>query len=298
MLRLKPALTYAQQIERLKNAHNLLIADDADALEILKKVNYYRLSAYGIGLFQENDKEKYVDGTSLEHLYRLHEFDSVFRNKLIHVIEQIEIQLRAQLSNFIALKYGPEGYVDETHFEYKKLKNGKSVHAMLMENFLKEQECQKNVPFVKHHINKYDGHFPMWAAIELFTFGNLSSLYSIMVLDDRKEIARLYNTDPKYLGSWILALVELRNICAHYGRLYNMPLKQTPRLYSEHQKYRVGTLNKIFPALLSIKRMLNSDERWDSFEIQLEKLIDNYSDIIQLPCMGFPEEWKDVLSRK
>lgn len=298
MLRLKPALTYAQQIERLKNAHNLLIADDADALEILKKVNYYRLSAYGIGLFQENDKEKYVDGTSLEHLYRLHEFDSVFRNKLIHVIEQIEIQLRAQLSNFIALKYGPEGYVDETHFEYKKLKNGKSVHAMLMENFLKEQERQKNVPFVKHHINKYDGHFPMWAAIELFTFGNLSSLYSIMVLDDRKEIARLYNTDPKYLGSWILALVELRNICAHYGRLYNMPLKQTPRLYSEHQKYRVGTLNKIFPALLSIKRMLNSDERWDSFEIQLEKLIDNYSDIIQLPCMGFPEEWKDVLSRK
>ena len=298
MLRLKPALTYAQQIERLKNAHNLLITDDADALEILKKVNYYRLSAYGIGLFQENDKEKYVDGTSLEHLYRLHEFDSVFRNKLIHVIEQIEIQLRAQLSNFIALKYGPEGYVDETHFEYKKLKNGKSVHAMLMENFLKEQERQKNVPFVKHHMNKYDGHFPMWAAVELFTFGNLSSLYSIMVLDDRKEIARLYNTDPKYLGSWILALVELRNICAHYGRLYNMPLKQTPRLYSEHQKYRVGTLNKIFPALLSIKRMLNSDERWYSFEIQLEKLIDNYSDILQLPCMGFPEEWKDVLSRK
>ena len=43
----------------------------AVAFEILKKVNYYRLSAYGIGLKQKDDKERYVDGISLEHIYRL-----------------------------------------------------------------------------------------------------------------------------------------------------------------------------------------------------------------------------------
>ena len=298
MPQLKPALTYSQQIDRLKNVHSLSITDDDDALEILKKVNYYRLSAYGLGLYREDDKEKYIDGISLEYLYRLYEFDSIFRNKLIHVIEQIEIQLRTQLSNFIALKYGPEGYIHQEHFEYKKRKNGESVHSMILESFNKEREHQKNAPFVKHHMSKYEGHFPIWVAVELFTFGNLSSLYSIMILEDRKEIARLYDTDPKYLGSWILALVEIRNICAHYGRLYNMPLKQTPHLYSEHQRYRVGTLNKIFPALLSIKRMLKSDERWYFFETQLERLIDKYKDVVRLQCVGFPEEWKDVLSKK
>lgn len=298
MPQLKPALTYDQQIDRLKNVHNLSIVDDAAALEILKKVNYYRLSAYGLGLSKKDDKEKYIDGISLEHIYRLYEFDSIFRNMLIHVIEQLEIQLRTQISNFLALTYGSEGYVDPAHFTDKKTKTGESVHATVMESFIKERDHQKNAPFVKHHMDKYEGHFPVWVAIELFTFGNLSSLYSIMVLDDRKEIARLYNTEPKYLGSWILALVEIRNICAHYSRLYNMPLKQTPHLYPEYQKYRIGTLNKVFPALLCIKRMLNSDERWCSFETQLEALIDEYSDVVRLSFMGFPKEWKEILSKK
>lgn len=298
MPQLKPALTYDQQIDRLKNVHNLSISDDAAALEILKKVNYYRLSAYGLGLSQKDDKEKYIDGISLEHIYRLYEFDSIFRNILIHVIEQLEIQLRTQISNFLALKYGSEGYVDPAHFTEKKTKNGEPVHTTVMESFNKEREHQKNAPFVKHHMAKYEGHFPVWVAVELFTFGNLSSLYSIMVLEDRKEIARLYNTEPKYLGSWILVLVEIRNICAHYSRLYNMPLKQTPHLYPEYQKYRVGTINKVFPALLAIKRMLNYDERWNAFEIQLEALIDEYSDVVRLSFMGFPKEWREVLSKK
>ena len=298
MPQLKPALTYDRQIDRLKNVHNLSISDDAAALEILKKVNYYRLSAYGLGLSQKDDKEKYIDGISLEHIYRLYEFDSIFRNILIHVIEQLEIQLRTQISNFLALKYGSEGYVDPAHFTEKKTKNGEPVHTTVMESFNKEREHQKNAPFVKHHMAKYEGHFPVWGAVELFTFGNLSSLYSIMVLEDRKEIARLYNTEPKYLGSWILVLVEIRNICAHYSRLYNMPLKQTPHLYPEYQKYRVGTINKVFPALLAIKRMLNCDERWNAFEIQLEALIDEYSDVVRLSFMGFPKEWREVLSKK
>ncbi len=269
MPQLKPALTYDQQIDRLKNVHNLSISDDAAALEILKKVNYYRLSAYGLGLSQKDDKEKYIDGISLEHIYRLYEFDSIFRNILIHVIEQLEIQLRTQISNFLALKYGSEGYVDPAHFTEKKTKNGEPVHTTVMESFNKEREHQKNAPFVKHHMAKYE-----------------------------KEIARLYNTEPKYLGSWILALVEIRNICAHYSRLYNMPLKQTPHLYPEYQKYRVGTINKVFPALLAIKRMLNCDERWNAFEIQLEALIDEYSDVVRLSFMGFPKEWREVLSKK
>lgn len=296
MPQLKPALTYEQQIDRLKNVHNLSIPDDAVALDILKKVNYYRLSAYGLGLTKKDDKEKYIDGISLEHLFRLYEFDSSFRNLLVHVIEQLEIQLRTQISNFLALKYGSEGYIDAANFADIKNKDGESIHSAIIESFKKEQDHQRNAPFVKHHRDKYNGHFPIWVAIELFTFGNLSSMYSIMRIDDRKAIAKLYNTDANYLGSWILALVEIRNICAHYSRLYNMPLKQMPYLYSEYRKYRVSRLNKVFPALLSIKRMLNSDERWRSFIISLEALIDEYSDVVILPFMGFPKDWKDVLS--
>ena len=124
MAQLKPALTYDEQIERLKAVHNLLITDDSSALGILKRVNYYRLSAYGIGLKTLEDKEKYIDGISLEHIYRIYKFDSIFRNKLIHVIEQIEIQLRTQISNHLALKYGSEGYMIPDNFTDKRKKDG------------------------------------------------------------------------------------------------------------------------------------------------------------------------------
>ncbi len=296
MIELKLALTYEEQVEHLINAHNLSIDDPEKAVQTLKRVNYYRLSAYGIGLTQKEEPEKYRDGISLRHLHRLYKFDSLFRNKLIHVIEQIEIQLRTQISNYLSLKYGPECHMDSQNFIDKKTKNNKSVYVIIIDNFRKECEHQKNALFVKHHMNKYRGHFHIWVAVELFTFGNLSSIYSIMQNEDQQAIADLYETQRRYLGSWILALVEIRNICAHYSRLYNMPLKQTPYLYSEYQKYRQGSINKVFPVLLVIKRMQSSSDLWKSFEKDIEALFDEYNDVIQLPFIGFPKDWKSVLS--
>ena len=293
---LKKPLTYEQQIERLRSAHNLIITDEAAAIEVLKKVTYYRLSAYGIGLKQKEDQEKYVDGITLSGLYRLYQFDSAFRNKLIHLIEQIEICLRTQIANYLALKYGSEGYVDPSHFIYKERTDGSSVHDEILKNFRKECERQRNLPFVKHHMEKYGGHFPIWVAVELFTFGNLSSLYSIMLPEDRKAIAALYDTEPHYLGSWLLALVEVRNICAHYSRLYNMPLKQRPFLYSESRQYGNQKLNKVFPVLITVKRMLNTDPTWNSFSSELSTLIEEYQDVLRLSFMGFPPNWKDILA--
>ena len=72
----KPPLTYEEQIKRFKEFHNLLIDDDEEALLILKKINYYRLSGYGNGLTLPNDKDKYRPGISLKHLYQLYTFDS------------------------------------------------------------------------------------------------------------------------------------------------------------------------------------------------------------------------------
>ncbi len=175
-------------------------------------------------------------------------------------------------------------------------KNGDSIHSIIIDNFKKEIEHQKNVPFVKHHMEKYGGHFPVWVAIELFTFGNLASLFSIMKREDQKAIAKIYNTEPRYLESWILALVEIRNICAHYSRLYNMPLKQTPHLYKEYLKYRTIKINKVFPALLVIKRMLGKDPLWREYTTNLEQLMNEYNDVVILSFIGFPKEWKDVLN--
>lgn len=297
-MQLKPALTYKAQIDRLINVHNLKITNKNEAIKILKQVNYYRLSGYGIGLKKKNNPEEYRDGITLKHLYKLYCFDSALRNALVHLIEQLEIQLRAQISYLLAIKYGPEGYMNISNFSDKVTKDGDSVHNRIIKKFEEESNRQKNIPFVKHHITKYKRHFPIWVAVELFTFGNLSSLYSILKKEDQKEIASIYKTKPEYLTSWILSMVEIRNICAHYVRLYNMPLKQEPRLYSEHRKYASKRIHKLFPALIVLRRMTCPTEHWENFYNQLKKLMDSYQDVVNLSFMDFPAEWEKVLGLK
>jgi len=55
-------------------------------------------------------------------------------------------------------------------------------------------------------------------------------------------------------------------------------------------------MNKIFPVLLVIKRMQDDRDLWKSFEKNLEGLFDEYRDVINLSFIGFPKEWKLVLS--
>lgn len=291
---LKTALNYEDQITKLKVDHNLKIKDEVYAMEILKKVNYYRLSGYGIGLKKDNNKEHYKDHVTIEHLFNLYCFDSQFKNNLIRTIEQIEIELRTQIAYHLAITYGSDALMHAEHFIHKTNKRGQTIYSIINENLSNEVNRQKNKPFVKHHLRKYDGKFPIWVSVELMSFGNLSSLFSILKDEDQKVISNHYDTDPKFLKNWILCLVEVRNICAHYTRLYNMPLKVNPRLYSENEKYK-GKQNKIFPILLIINRILNSNDQWESLLKDLENTFNKYQDYINYEFMGFPSNWKDIL---
>ena len=73
-----------------------------------------------------------------------------------------------------------------------------------------------------------------------------------------------------------------------------MPLKETPRLYSENERYK-GKQNKIFPILLIIKRILNSNDQWESLLKDLENTFNEYQGYFNYKFMGFPPNWKDIL---
>lgn len=293
-MQLKPPLTYDEQIKKLKEEHNLKIYNYEFAIKILKKVNYYRLSGYGIGLKKSNNKEHYKDYVNIEYLFNLYNFDRQFKNTLIRIIEEIEIELRTQIAYYLSIKYGSDVLMKENNFIHKINKDGQTIYSTIIENLKKEIHRQKNTPFVNHHIKKYNGNFPIWVTVELMSFGKLSSLFSILKNIDQKNIAKYYNTTPKYLKNWILCLVEIRNICAHYMRLYNMPLKVNPKLYKENKKYKKNQ-NKIFPVLLIIKRMLNSNEQWDYLLKDIKTTFKTYNKILDIKKMNFPENWEEVL---
>lgn len=291
---LKEPRSYDEQIARLTEEHGLIIENPEAAREILSRVNYYRLSAYGIGLKQRENPERFVEGITLKHLYRLYCFDSKLRSIIIPAIESIEIEFRTKLAYHLAMTYGAEGYQEKSNFIVKTDSSGNDIYDVTVKQKLaNEIKKQKNLPCVKHHNEVYGGHFPIWVAVELFSFGMLSSLYSVLKDEDKKAVAKEYNTDPKHLKSWVLALQELRNYCAHYNRIYNMPFKQTASLYKEYKKYEG---NRLFSVLLVIKRITHNNESWRNLLAALSALLEEYTEA-NLIFMEFPTKWYDILSK-
>lgn len=283
---IKPATTFDEQIEKIKS-RGCIIGDEVWAKEVLKQINYYRLTAYFLP-YKEPD-ETYVEGTTFNNMYRTYEFDRKLRHLLYSTIEEIEIMLRAQLSYYHAHKYGPLGYKDEANYN----KNHK--HDVFCEKIEDDLKQNKNKLAVKHHIEHYDSQFPIWVIIELFTVSQLSFFYSDMLRTDKKAIAKqVFKTTDTNLSSWLRCFTELRNHCAHYSRLYNVDLPSRPATPTG-LACKLG--HKVFDYIMVLKFLYYDSARWKvEFVEHLKALIEEYESSIDLSLIGFPENWQQILT--
>lgn len=76
-----------KQVEKLKK-HGCEIEDFEQALLILSKINYYKLSAYFLP-FRLNDGT-YAPGTSLIKVYKIYQFERQLLSFLYGVVQEIE----------------------------------------------------------------------------------------------------------------------------------------------------------------------------------------------------------------
>lgn len=114
-----------------------------------------------------------------------------------------------------------------------------------------------------------------------------------MMNPDKKEVAKIFGVGYTYLESWLESISYVRNICAHYGRLYNAKLSKTPILYKEYSEAGIGN-NRIFGVLLCMKNLLKKDMYWNIFVDQMDNLFEKYENV-DIKTMGFPEMWKNLL---
>jgi len=75
---------------------------------------------------------------------------------------------------------------------------------------------------VRHFKTKYtaSAHLPIWMAVELMSLGNVTSMYQGCTDDVHDLVAtHVGGVSNAIFGSWLLTLLNVRNICAHHGRL-------------------------------------------------------------------------------
>jgi len=110
-------------------------------------------------------------------------------------------------------------------------------------------------------------------------------------------VAGEYGLPDRVFGSWLRTLNEVRNVCAHHGRLWNRdlgnnPLLPNPRKYpSWHEPARVPQ-NKLFVVILMLRHCLRVVAPTSAWPRRFETLVSEFPEV-PLAWMGFPKNWKE-----
>lgn len=285
----QPPMTIDEQVENLKSI-GLIVNDEEYAKKILNDISYFRLiKAYSLNLKPKNGK--YSDKVTFEQIVELYLFNANFRQLIFPEIEKVEINVRCRIANYFAEQYGVLGYLEPDKFANPE------YHKSFLDDIEEEIRRNAKAPLVKNFRENYEGgNLPIYALVEVFSFGTLSKFYKNMMNQDKKIVAKSFGIGYTYLESWLESISYIRNICAHYGRLYNAKLSKTPSLYKEYTQVGIGN-NRVFSVLLCLKHLLKNDRHWNLFVDKIEMLFDKYESV-DIKTMGFPENWKELLENK
>ena len=241
----QPPMTIDEQVKKKKNI-GLIVDDEEYVKKILNDISYFRLiKAYSLNLKSKNGC--YNKQTTFKEIVDLYLFNSNFRQLIFPEIEKVEINVRCRLANFYAEQYGVLGYLQAENF------SNENYHAQFLEDIKEEVRRNSKAPFVRNFKENYEGgNLPIYALVEVFSFGTLSKFYKNMLNKDKKAIAKTFGVGYTYFESWLESISYVRNICAHYGRIYNAKLSKTPILYKESTQVGIGN-NRIYGVLLCLK---------------------------------------------
>ena len=136
----KPFKSYDEQIALLRE-RGLIITDDVYARDVLKRMNYYRFSAYSLTL-RENDR--FFPEVTLQDMVALYDFDQEFRSIIFKYGAVVETVARAYIAYYHARQHGPIGYLNNQNFESEQ------YHAVFLST-LNREISRSDEPFIVHH---------------------------------------------------------------------------------------------------------------------------------------------------
>lgn len=292
----KQILTIAQQIKSFVDA-GMIITSQEDVERALKSVGFYRLRGYSFHLY-DNSTKKYVPGTKFEDILKLYQFDQKLSVLTFSMISKIEVALRVRLVEALLVHGDALILQDSSIFKEKKM-YWQNMSAIASEI------ARSNDVFIKHNFDNHEGEVPVWAVVEVISFGTLSkiiknlktgtgSAYSILAANYQytSKKGNLVNPSQKMFASWVQAVSVLRNMCAHNSRIYNRTIHTAPEILNADKVTPSSAHNGVYQILLAMKYLRSSDEEWTLFVDELDKLIQNNSRVISLTAMNLPIDWK------
>lgn len=287
----KPPLSLSEGVDWLR-AHGVVIEDreQIQAERFLKSETVFRLMHI-----------VKTAGGSLEfsELKQIYYFDRQLRNAFLEAFEILEVQLRNTLISVLMEEPGAGAFIYESPeiFDPTAMKD----HARWLIDLRLKVEKRGQEGFVSYYKEKYRDDFPrlpIWAMVELMTFGELVDFCFNLSLMTKVKIAHNYCMDGRILFNWFQNYSDVRNACAHHRILYGRDLNRSHKPFSgtwgEAHSGRVGAVLLSLMKLLSLGcgiKDRNKDflSHWNK---RIKKLCDKNRTIpLLMKGYGFPEDF-------
>ena len=282
----KKPTTIEEQIKLLES-REVVIEDENFAKKFLRIYNYYFVTGYLHPYKTSDDKYKNISFNGIATQIK---FDMRLREICMYALDIIEKGLKTIIAYEFSHNYenGNIAYAYSLYFP-----NDEDKHTRLMEHYNVSLNNNKELPYVKHNMKTY-GILPTWVAIELFTLGNIEKFFSMLDTNTKKKIESIIGFPKNKIQNWIENLRIFRNMVAHNQRLYNFSILSMPKKAKEYNKQT----GKIFDYVIVMKYLFLDAEDWNTYVLpRFEYIFDDFKDNIDLKCIGFPNDWKNILTK-
>lgn len=232
----KNFITYNQQMRKLRNNKHIDCSGSKDKKTLVRMgyfniVNGYK-TPFTCGV-DSNGDHVYLPNTSLEHLYKLKNFDDDLRLFLLRYITQIEEEVRT-LTGYKFDQSNNDGkipwYDTNAYSSSSSLQNRMNAISSAYSELSSSQ-----LDYVKFYMNNHTS-IPTWIMIKVVNFSTFINILNNSKTAVTHNICKLYdmmdsNGKPnvKLLIGSLHWLRKVRNSCAHNERIFCIHQSQESR---------------------------------------------------------------------
>ena len=305
---LKAYFSIAEHINLLQS-RGMEVPDPVWAESWLRRVGYYRFSGYARPFRRKTTdgklEECFVPGVSFRQVADFYVFDKRLRLAALDALERIEVAARSEIANCL----GAKDCLAHRNAGAGVLRADFLSPWGEWSNWLRKHDSRVKQSgkdaFVRHHKDKYYGHLPIWASVELWDFGMTSHFYSGMKGVEQLAVARQLGVpNAGVMASWLRAMNFIRNVSAHHGRLWNRSVTDQPKAvapgvipgFDPPPPINDIAWSRVYPvlcAMVFLMRQICPHSHWT--RRLREMLTADFPDAPgrSLDEMGFPPDWEN-----
>ncbi|MEA3499105.1 MAG: Abi family protein [Campylobacterota bacterium] len=276
--------------------------NDNEIKNSIENIGIFKFKGY-VKAFRQD-----VSKFSIDDIINLYSVDREISSKIFELSSSIEIRLKAYLIDIVYnLTDNPFFYLIEDNYSDEFSINNDSLYDWEVKPYKRKQKSEVYLHYRDYYLENYDyklnkeeylssqnlinlnetldiNYPPFHYFIENITLGALIKIISKLNINDHsilKHLANKFNMyDAKVFLNYLLRLKEIRNRCAHNGRLFNRNYRGV-KAYGIHKKFRETIYeHKLIDVYYSLCILLE-----DTKDINIvDDLIEKFKNSILVSC--------------